>query len=91
MDDQYEYWKDKVECITYNFINHEWTIQFTRPTIPDKTYNDIPFYSASLLLEYLCKHSENMVYDAHDFSECFYGISPETYNYILNRYLIEEE
>lgn len=87
MDDQYEYWKDKIECIIYNTITHNLTIQFTRPSIPDVTYKYISIYDMLLIRTILYNKSKDIVYDAHDFSECYYGISPSDYNYILNRYL----
>lgn len=83
MDDQYEYWKDKIDCIIYNTITHNLTIQFTRPSIPDVTYKDIPTRDMFVIRAILCNKSKNMVYDAHDFNECYYGISSDDYNHIL--------
>lgn len=83
MDDQYEYWKDIVECIIYNTITHNLTIQFTRPSIPDVAYKDIPTCDSIVIRSILCNKSKDMAYDAHDFNECYYGISPDDYNHIL--------
>lgn len=87
MDDQYEYWKDKVECIIYNTITHSLIIEFTRPSIPDVKYDDIPVRDIFAIRALLSNRAEKMVYDGHDFNEYYYGISPDDYNYILNKYL----
>lgn len=91
MDDQKVYWKDKIDYITVNTISHDIIIHFLRPSIPTKTYKSISWGYCTMIRNILAGTSADMVYDANDFTEFYYGVTPEIYNRIFDKYLIKHE
>ena len=90
MDDQKVYWKDKIDYITVNTINHNIVIHFLRPSIPTKTYKNVPWGDCVMIRTILADTSD-MVYDTHDYTEFYHGVTPEIYNQIFDKYLIKHE
>lgn len=85
MDDQIEYWKDKIDYISVCVINSNIVIHFLRPSIPDKVYKNVD--NCTIIRLILSARSEKMIYNAHDFTETYYGINSEIYNLIFDKYL----
>lgn len=77
---------NQIEYISVCVVNNNIVIHFLRPSIPDKVYKNVN--NCEIIRNILSAGSEKMIYDAHDFTEMYYGINSELYNLLLDTYLI---